>query len=63
VIALPPLVAGGDHRAVAVSAPPADPDEAVPMTGGPGTVAGVTVFDSTENAPAPTPLTARTWNW
>jgi hypothetical protein len=49
--------------AVAVTAPPAVPDAAVPITGAPGTVAGMTTADSAEFGPVPTALVAATWNW
>jgi hypothetical protein len=48
---------------VAVTAPPAVPDAAVPITGAPGTVAGMTTADSAEFGPVPTALVAATWNW
>ena len=51
---------GADHRAVAVTAPPAVPLVATPMIGAEGTVAGTTLVDSVENAPVPIALTART---
>src|SRR4051812_37106816 len=63
VIVEPPVEAGGDHVAVAVTLPPATPADAVPMTGAPGTVAaatGVTVPDCADHAPEPTAFTART---
>ena len=44
----PPLDAGGVQRAVAVIGRPTFPDEAIPMTGAPGVVAGVTAVDSAE---------------
>src|SRR6478735_12394125 len=57
----PPVAAGGVHRAVALIAPPATPAVAVPMTGAPGTVAGVTAIDRAEKALVPTAFTAATW--
>src|SRR6476620_11371525 len=57
----PPVAAGGVHRAVAMTAPPATPAVAVPMTGAPGTVAGVTAIDRAEKVLVPTAFTAATW--
>ena len=62
VTADPPLLAGGFHWAVAVTAPPAVPGAAVAITGAPGTVAGITTADSAELGPVPTALAAATWN-
>src|SRR6478735_5301482 len=57
----PPVAPGGVHRAVALIAPPATPAVAVPMSGAPGTVAGVTAIDRAEKALVPTAFTAATW--
>src|SRR5207342_3876185 len=62
-MALPPVFAGAVHRAVALTAPPATPDVAVPMTGAPGTVAGVTLFDDADAALVPMALVAVTVKW
>jgi hypothetical protein len=43
-------------------ASPAVPAAAVPITGAPGTVAGMTTADSAESGPVPAALTAATWN-
>jgi hypothetical protein len=61
VIALPPLLAGAVNVTVAL----AFPAVAVPMVGGPGTVAatlGVTLFDAADAALLPITLTALTVN-
>src|SRR6185312_8736425 len=58
----PPLDNAGVQRAMASIVPRFFPDEAVPITGAPGTVAGVTAADSTEKTPVPTALVAWTWN-
>jgi len=60
VIAEPPLLTGAAHRAVALIVPPATPEDAVPITGAPGTVAGVTVFDDAEAGLEPAALAAVT---
>src|SRR3954452_15266890 len=58
----PPAFAGAVQRAVAlIGAPAAEPAVAVPMTGAPGTVAGVTALDSAEKVLVPTAFTAATW--
>lgn len=44
----PPLDPGAVHRAVASIVPPMIPDEALPMAGVPGTVAGVTAVEKAE---------------
>jgi hypothetical protein len=62
VTADPPVLVGMLHWAVAVTVPPAAPDAAVPITGAPGTVAGMTGVDSAEFGPVPTALFAATWN-
>jgi hypothetical protein len=62
VTADPPLLVGGFQLAVAVTAPPAMPDAEVPITGAPGTVAGMTTADSAEFGPVPAALVAATWN-
>src|SRR5664279_2962333 len=65
VIGADPVEVGGVHLAVAVTAPPAAPAAAVPMTGldvAEG-LTGVMAVDRAENGPAPTPLMAATWNW
>src|SRR5664280_2027073 len=59
-MAEPPVAAGGAHLAVASIGPPAVPATAVPMTGAPGTVPGVTATDRAENAPVPAALVAAT---
>ena len=57
-MAAPPLEPGAVHVR------PAEPLPAValPMVGVPGRVAGVTAFDSGEDAPVPRPFTAATVN-
>ena len=56
VTAAPPLEAGGLKETVAWALD----DVAVPMTGAPGTVAGVAAFEAVEGTPVPTPLVAVT---
>jgi hypothetical protein len=56
VIALPPLLAGTVKATVALALPAV----AVPIVGAPGTVAGVTLFDTAEAGPVPTALVAVT---
>jgi hypothetical protein len=61
VIGAPPLLAGGAHRAVALTVPTrTTPDEAFPMSGRPGTVTGVTAADRADAGPVPTALIATT---
>src|SRR6478752_10173476 len=62
VTAEPPLVVGAFQLAVAVTVPPAVPDAAVPITGAPGTVAGMTTAVSAELGPVPIAFFAATWN-
>jgi hypothetical protein len=62
VIADPPVLVGAFQFAVAVSVPPVVPEVAVPITGAPGTVAGVTAAESAESGPVPAVLVAATWN-
>src|SRR3954463_848006 len=64
-MAEPPLLAGADQRAMAVSLPPILPEVAVAMTGAPGAdsrTRGVTGADAAEAAPVPIALTADTRN-
>lgn len=58
VIAAPPSEAGAANVTEACALPPV----AVPMTGAPGIVAGVTVFEEAEGAPGPLVFTALTVN-
>ena len=58
----PPLEAGGLQRAVAVICPPAGPEDANPIKGEPGTVAGVTALESADIGPVPLGVRAATWN-
>ena len=60
MIAAPPVLAGAFQLATAVSAPPAGPCAGARIAGASGTVAGVTVLDWAEKAPAPIAFTART---
>src|SRR5215211_3589178 len=66
-MAVPPVLVGAVHLAVAVMAVSVvTPSLAVPMTGAPGTVVvvvaatGVTEFEAADNAPTPAEFTART---
>src|SRR6478735_9820787 len=59
----PPLFAGEIHLAVALTAPPATPLVAVPITGALGTVAGVTSLEAAEGALSPMALVAVTVKW
>jgi hypothetical protein len=56
VIAEPPVDAGGVNVTVAC----AFPAVAVPIVGGPGTAAGVTLFEGVDGGPVPTALVAVT---
>src|SRR5215218_6536810 len=56
-MAVPPVLVGAVHLAVAVMVPPAAPAPAVPIVGAPGTVVvvaacGVTVFEATDRVPS-----------
>ena len=53
-----PLLAGAVHRPIAEPTPAVE----VPILGAPGLVAGITALERDESGPAPTALTAWTWN-
>ena len=54
-----PFVAGADHDTVILPVPAC---AAVPLTGAPGSVAGVNAFDAAEAEPVPVPFVAVTVN-
>jgi hypothetical protein len=58
VIVEPPVEAGGVNVTVACEIPPV----AAPIVGGPGTAAGVTLFDGGDAGPVPTAFVAVTVN-
>src|SRR4051812_40405639 len=65
VIGEPPVDVGADQRAVAVIAPPAVPEAAVPMTGPLGAVAtgAGAAAERAEVGPCPPAVTTLTSNW
>jgi len=58
VIGEPPFEAGGVNATVASESPAA----AAPITGAPGTVAGVTLFEGSDAGPVPVEFVAATVN-